>query len=496
VKQKLPIFFSFILLILIVYFPIFAHLDTLPIRMWDEARQANNAYEMYKDGNWVVTHFEGKPDMWNTKPPLLIWMQVGFMKILGVNELSVRLPSAIAAFLTCGLLLFISIRYLKSFWFGFITVIVLVTCQGYISEHGSRTGDYDTLVTFFSLSAGFSLFLYTEEDRKLKYLYFFFLGLTLAVLTKGIAGLLLLPGLFIYLIIRKKIKELLKNKHLYLGMAIFFLIIVSFYVLRELQNPGYFKAIISNELGGRYLSIIEGHEGDFGYYWQNLINYRLSEWVFLVPCGLVIGLSFKEKKMFRLTMFSIILVISYFLIISICKTKLEWYDIPMFPLLSIIISMLIYFIFNFLKNSQVLHTGLKIQVLPFIFLFLLFLSSYMKILNKTFLPKDSEVALRTYELEYFLKGAIKGDYNIRNQYISCSGYRGPNLFYVRQLQDKGIKTGFKDCTQLASMDEVVTYQDDIKEYIKNNYNNEIIGTYGNVLIFKILEKKYDGKKDH
>ena len=104
VKKLLP----FLVLGLIVYFPIFGHLDALPIRIWDEARLANNALEMSNDGDYIVTHFDGSPDMWNTKPPLMIWCQVGFIKLLGEDVLPIRLPAAISAFFVvvfyCGFL--------------------------------------------------------------------------------------------------------------------------------------------------------------------------------------------------------------------------------------------------------------------------------------------------------------------------------------------------------------------------------------------------------
>jgi len=67
-----------ILFLSLVYFPIFLHLDILPLRMWDEARYAINAYEMNQNGNFIVTHYQGQPDMWNTKPPLMIWFQALF----------------------------------------------------------------------------------------------------------------------------------------------------------------------------------------------------------------------------------------------------------------------------------------------------------------------------------------------------------------------------------------------------------------------------------
>ena len=98
-------------LLAVVSIPIFVHLNHQPIRIWDEARLAMNAYEMNRDGNLLVTHFEGKPDLWNTKPPLMIWLQVLCIKILGFTELAVRLPSAIAALFTCLVMALFSKRY-------------------------------------------------------------------------------------------------------------------------------------------------------------------------------------------------------------------------------------------------------------------------------------------------------------------------------------------------------------------------------------------------
>ena len=85
-----------ILLLVIASIPLFIHLDVLPFRLWDESRLASNAYEMHRNGNLIVTYYEGQPEMWNTKPPLAIWMQLIFIKILGFNELAVNRAAAVA----------------------------------------------------------------------------------------------------------------------------------------------------------------------------------------------------------------------------------------------------------------------------------------------------------------------------------------------------------------------------------------------------------------
>lgn len=87
------------------------------------------------------------------------------MLFLGPGELAVRLPSAIAGLITCLLLLFISYKYLKNFLFGFIWAAVLITFNGYVDFHGTRTGDFDALLTLFMFLYAFFFFLYTERKN-------------------------------------------------------------------------------------------------------------------------------------------------------------------------------------------------------------------------------------------------------------------------------------------------------------------------------------------
>lgn len=99
--------YKYVLALLLIGIPLFQYLDYLPVRVWDESRTAVNAYEMYQHGNYLVPTYNEEPDMWNTKPPLMVWLQVFSMKLLGTNEFSLRLPSAFAALVTCILLLII-----------------------------------------------------------------------------------------------------------------------------------------------------------------------------------------------------------------------------------------------------------------------------------------------------------------------------------------------------------------------------------------------------
>ena len=480
--------FKYIIFAGLIYMPIFGHLDTLPIRIWDEARLAINSYEMLNNGDYIVTHFDGKPDVWNTKPPLLIWLQVISMKVLGVNELAIRLPSAIAAFFTCIIVLVFSHRYFKNFWFGFIAVFVLITSHGYINVHASRTGDYDALLALFTTLSGLLFFSYCEKQNY-KYLYLFFLTTALAVLTKSVTGLLFLPAILLYSIVQKQLIPILKSKHFYIGLFSFLVMVVGFYLIRETHNPGYIEAVQKNELGGRYMEVNENHHNHFWYYYNNLIDFQLSVWYLLIPCGLIIGFVIKNKKINRLTLFLFLMIITFFLVISNAQTKLEWYDVPLYPFLAILIAIFIFYVFDFFQKNPWINQGLSVNVMPLIFLFIIGVAPYQKIIEKTYKPKEYSWDKDFYEIGYFLKDAVKGKHNLNNQYLLYDGHNSQNLFYLNVLNDKGTRISFKDWRNLSPMNIVIAHQNNVKQYLEENYNNEIIHNEGNVVTYKILGRK-------
>ena len=486
--KKIEPFIKYIVLALLVYVPIFGHLNTLPIRIWDESRLATNAYEMLKNGNFIVTYFDGKPDMWNTKPPLLIWLDVLFMKMFGVNELAVRLPSALAGLFVCILLLVFSKKFFKNIWFGYIFVIVLITCNGYINIHATRTGDYDSLLTLFTTLSGLLFFTFCEKQNY-KYLYLFFLFISLAVLTKGISGLLFLPALMIYSVFQKKFFLILKSKHFYFGLFSFLIIVFGYYFLRESYNIGYIKAVQENELGGRYLKTIEDHHHDFWFYYSNLIDFQIKYWHLLIPCGLIIGLFNVDKKLNRLTLFSTLMIICYFIVISTAKTKLIWYDVPLYPFLAILITVFIFSIFQFFQFFKPINDILKVNVFPFIFIFLVTINPYRDMVNKTFKPKEFSWDKNFYETGYYLKDAVKGKYNLNDQYLIFDGYKAHYNFYIKILNDKGVRISIKNSKEIKKHDIVFTNQEQIKNFIEMNYEYEKLFPVGDIDKYKIIKRK-------
>jgi len=487
-RQNSTKILQFGLFILLICFPLFCDLDRLPLRLWDESRLALSAYEMHKYGNYIVTQIQGNPDMWSTKPPLMIWMQVLCIKVFGASDLSIRLPSAFAAAFTCILMMIFSVRYLKSYWIGLAASLVLVTSHGYVWMHGTRSGDYDSPVTFFMVFYCLAFYAYSVTQKN-KYLTMTFIGLILAALTKGVGGLLFIPALILFAFAQKNVLSILRNKIFYLNLAVFLFMVIGFYLLREHYNPGYIKAVWNNELGGRYLEVNETHEGGFWFYYSNFIAFQFSYWYMLVPVGAIIGLTNKDQRTRKFSLFCTLVLISFFLVISAGKTKLQWYDIPMYPFLAFIIAMFAQWCIQLVENVANLTT-IRSSVIPYIVMWFVFFQPYKAIVNETYLPTDTEADTKFIKEEYFLKKAIKEKRHLNGYSMCFSGYPVPNLFYTHILTDMGEKidlvlNGF----DFKPGDKIIVSQPDIQDTINKKYNWAPIDSVGEIKMLRIISKK-------
>ncbi|MGC9342492.1 MAG: ArnT family glycosyltransferase, partial [Bacteroidales bacterium] len=265
--------------------PLFYNLGGPVLNLWDESRRAVNAWEMYENGNFLVTHFNGEPEMWGTKPPLLIWLQTLSMHIFGLNEFALRFPSALAGLLLGFLILWFTKYYASSYGWGIVSVLILYTSHGFINAHSVRTGDFDAVLILFTTAASFFLFLATEAQGfklKRKFILLFFIMLTLAAMTKGIAAFILAPAYLLYLLYRKDLWFWIKNRNTWIGTGILVVIVAGFYILRDIFNPGYLKAMVENEVTGRYFDTLEQNKAPFIYYFQRLYQLSFKNWFFLL----------------------------------------------------------------------------------------------------------------------------------------------------------------------------------------------------------------------
>jgi 4-amino-4-deoxy-L-arabinose transferase-like glycosyltransferase len=301
--------------------------------MWDEARLGNNALEMLASRQWVVMQFEHKPEMWNTKPPLLIWLQGFSMTCFGASPLSLRLPTALAVLATVLILYFWTARWLKHPLAGLAAALLLLSTPGYVVEHVAATADYDAFLTLWTTLLALHWFEYTVSGRASTARWVGVWAL-LAVLTKGIAGLLFAPGLLLFTIVTGTTRRLWQPA---VWQAVSIVVVggASWYALREWTAQGYLAAVWENEIYGRASSNAEmpAHTGLLWY--VKVLGLRLYHWwVLPTMAGWWLGLRQPKGSVeWRLAWLVLLVPAAHLGILSLVSTKVEWYAATDYPLL-------------------------------------------------------------------------------------------------------------------------------------------------------------------
>jgi 4-amino-4-deoxy-L-arabinose transferase-like glycosyltransferase len=419
----------------LLIFSFFVKLPSLPIRAWDEARNANSALEMYLHHHWLAPTYDRVPDMWNTKPPLLIWLQVAAMHLFGIGELSVRLPSALAALATGVLLWAFCDRYCGKPWTGFLAGAVLASTVAYIFVHAGRSGDYDALLTLFLTAYALSAFLYTVNGDR-KWIGAFWLFATLAALTKGVAGLTLFPAVVLFVIVERRFVRLLRDPAVYAGGIGFLLVIGGYFLLREHDNPGYWNAVMANDVFGRYVEGL-GAAGRFPFlFYVGMILIRDPYWIYFLLPAFLAGVLSGSPPLRRVSLFNLIVVISFWLTISLGRTKLEWYALPLYPFFSLQIGILLGVVWERLA-VHIGRTGLR-RVAAGVFAAAVFSVPLVQVARYVFKADEDPWDVELEAQAHFLQHSIRTGADLRNYVFCYGGYNGPANFYVKLLRARGV----------------------------------------------------------
>jgi 4-amino-4-deoxy-L-arabinose transferase-like glycosyltransferase len=158
----------------------------------DEALYAHSAIRAALQGGWLTPIFMGRHGLY--KPPLLMWVSGLSVRILGVSRLALRLPVALLASLSVGLV-FLWAAELRSWQAGACAAALLISNHLWHVLAGMCMTD-GLLVAFYT-AAMFCLFSDPWLESK-SALWGFAGSVAAAILTKSLAGVLPLGVLALY----------------------------------------------------------------------------------------------------------------------------------------------------------------------------------------------------------------------------------------------------------------------------------------------------------
>lgn len=448
---------SILLIGFLCYLFYFKNLGLWTSRMWDEARNGVNALEMLKNGNLLVTYFRGAPDLWNVKPPFYIWTVTVLFKIFGPSDYLLRLPSALAASFVTFAIYFFAKTKLKRPGIGLLASLILLSSMGFPDAHIARTGDYDAMLTLWVFLTTTSFYTYTQEWNK-RDLILSFIFLTLAVFTKGVAGLFMVPGVLLYLLLTRRLMNVIKTPTFWKALFISVLFIAAYYLGREAVNPLYLHTVMKEELG-RYGNITGSKISDFGYYWRFFTDFRFQKWIYLIPLSIVSIFVTKEKKLKDWIILSYIISVWYFLLISLSSTKNLWYDAQLYPFMSLLAAI---FIAQLIKQLPILLRIIPIAILAYYLQ--LYLRTNLAFINRPDLEKSNS--------------CIAYGYLFRDKAIDKSGFYGTHetentcFPFTYYLEKDGLSS--KKISEIEAQDKILTCDMPTLELITNRFTTSQI----------------------
>ena len=309
-------------------------LPVFPIARWDESRLAVNAIEMHARGLSLVTTYGFRPDLWNTKPPLLIWLMSACMSAFGVSEGVLRIPSALATLGSAAIVMGFTWKLTRESFAPLAAGVVLLTTRGFVGRHSGQTADYEALLCFCitAYACLFFLTLHRARPQAWKVLLAFAL-VACAVLTKSVAGVVPGAGLGLYLLVEGRIWRPLRSWAYPAGGIAAAGVIAAFYLAREQAAPGYLHAVAVNELG-RYANIVEKHYNPVWYYPLLIFGaFGFSLGVFALPLLAEVRVLRGRRRAGMI--FSICMAFGIMGALTLSRTKIRWYTDPCHPFLAI-----------------------------------------------------------------------------------------------------------------------------------------------------------------
>jgi 4-amino-4-deoxy-L-arabinose transferase-like glycosyltransferase len=321
-----------ILLIAIAFFSLaMLRAGAMPLTDPDEGRYAEIAREMIASGDYVVPHLFSMPYL--EKPPLLYWLTTLSFRAFGENELAARLVPALAA--TLGL---VAVGMLASRLFtaaaGVYATVALALCGLYLVL--ARALITDTLFAT-ALSIALLAYLAAREGRaaELGAYSAFWLALATATLSKGPAAPFLCGVVVAVDIIVARTAAQLLRPRLWIGLPLFLLVALPWFVIVQSRFPTYLSFYLWKE----HLHRAAGGEHAQPFYffvpwlligglpWTPLAFGWAKDWLRTAREDSVAG---------RATRFLLLAVALIFLLFSVARGKLITYILPVFPPLAVL----------------------------------------------------------------------------------------------------------------------------------------------------------------
>ncbi len=262
-------------------------LSFYPLMDTTEARYAEIARKMLELNDWITPWFDYDVPFWG-KPPLSFWLTAASFKLFGINEFTARLPHWLGGLLVAWLVWSLSAR--RSRREALYTVALLFGSILYFIAAGAVMTDMTLVIGTTLAMRGFWLGLHGIDQDRRRERWLLFVGLGIGLLAKGpVAVVLTMLPIAAWTVMTRNLAAVWRELPWLRGFLVVLAIALPWYVLAELNTPGFLNYFLIGEHFQRFVT--SGWSGDLygsahdyprGTIWLFLFA-NLLPWIFLLP---------------------------------------------------------------------------------------------------------------------------------------------------------------------------------------------------------------------
>ena len=304
----------------------------------DEPRYAQVAREMLERSDWVTPTLQGKP--WLEKPAFYYWQAMLSFRVLGVNDQTARIPSAIDAALMIAVIYF----FLRRFRPGseLDGSIIAASCAGMVGFAHAAATDMPLAACFtIALLAWYAWY---ESQRKV-YLASFYFFMALGTLAKGpVAPVLAALIILLFAGARRDWRVIARTLWIP-GLVLYLAVALPWYVAVQMRNPEFFRIFILQHNLARFSENVYHHRYPFWFYVPVFLLASMP-WtamlmVAIVERGRHMWPMEKERALAREDSWGVFLLLWMFVplvFFSLSQSKLPGYILPAVPAGALLVS--------------------------------------------------------------------------------------------------------------------------------------------------------------
>jgi 4-amino-4-deoxy-L-arabinose transferase len=375
---------------------------------------ANPILPGYDFTQWCCNH------IWLHKQPLFLWQMAISMKIFGVSEIAMRLPSVLMG----TVMILLTYRIALLLFSNNKTIALLsatmmsFSCFSIQLSAGIQSMDHNDVAHQLYILA--SIWAFAEYTRKPGYMWAILVGLLAgaAVLNKWLTGLLvfLAWGLFIGSRYKKVTAKELLHGIAGVGMSILVFLPWQLYIFSRFPAEARYELNYTN----RHLyEAVEGHTGTWLYYVKQLADQINPFLCCLIIPGILYSFWRKgvKKELHIAFIGCIVFVVAFYSFVV--TTKVQAFVFFIAPLL---------FLYSSFVLANVVHFLAKYRVMPVMMVLVAFLSVNLNKFRSYYASDHAERNMRSFNASVYknLKTMIPNNTQV---VINMNSYEDKDIMF-------------------------------------------------------------------